>query len=248
MPRLIKGMFSRQLHSRPGAVLAATTLATYMFATSSCFGQLAGSEVQQGDLAQPPDPSNKRILWIIPNYLTYPLLADYKPITPREKFKIATSDSFDRGTVILAGAFAGAGQLSNSSPAFGQGVAGYGRYFGAAYTDLVVGNYMTEAVFPTLLHQDPRYFRRGTGSGLSRLEYAMGQIFWTHTDAGGMQFNYSEIIGNSAGVAISTLYYPDGRDVSRAVSRLGIQIGDDMLSNVLKEFWPDIHRKLPGGR
>jgi hypothetical protein len=252
-------MFSHPLRSRTGSIFPAAMFALATMAVS--FGQapLPAAAIPSDPVPAPqppalqpppeppaPEPSDKRILWIIPNYLTYPLLAKYEPITPKQKFKIATADSFDRGTVILAAAFAGEGQLSHSSPAFGEGIEGYSRYFVAAYADLVIGNYMTEAVFPTLLHQDPRYFRRGTGSGLSRLGYAMGQIFWTHTDSGRMQFNYSEIVGNSVGVAISTSYYPDGRDVSKAVSRLGIQIADDMLSNVLKEFWPDLHRKLPG--
>ena len=72
----------------------------------------------------------------------------------------------------------------------------------------------------------------------------MGQIFWTHADLGGTQFNFSEIVGNSTAVAISTAYYPEGRDVASAVSNLGSQIGVDMASNILKEFWPDLHRKF----
>ena len=102
---------------------------------------------------------------------------------------------------------------------------------------------MSGAVFPTLLHQDPRYFRRGTG-GWSRLGYATGQTFWTHRDSGGTQFNYSEIAGNSAAVAISNAYYADNRTASGAVSRLGMQLGVDMASNILKEFWPDLQRKF----
>jgi hypothetical protein len=70
---------------------------------------------------------------------------------------------------------------------------------------------MTEAVYPSIFHQDPRYFRRQTGSTLSRLGYAVEQIFWTRTDSGRMQFNFSEILGNSSSVAISNLYYPDSR-------------------------------------
>ncbi len=144
----------------------------------------------------------------------------------------------------MAAAFAGESQLTNANRSFGQGAAGYGRYFGAAYGDVVIGDYMTEGVFPTLLHQDPRYFRRGTGSAWSRLGYAMGQIFWTHRDSGGTQFNYSEIIGNSAAVAISTSYYADNRTAADAGSKLGMQLGVDMASNILKEFWPEIERKL----
>ena len=156
----------------------------------------------------------------------------------------AGQDAWDRGTIVLAALFAGESQLTNASPSFGQGAAGYGRYFGTSYADYVIGDYMTEGIYPTLLHQDPRYFRRGTGTGRARLLYAMAQIFWTHKDSGGTQFNYSEVIGNSTAVAISQAYYPDNRTVSDAVSKLGTQIGVDMASNILKEFWPDVARKF----
>jgi hypothetical protein len=199
---------------------------------------------QSNENNNPPAKESKRILWIIPNYRTYPSLQNYEPLATREKFKIATQDSFDRGTVALALLFGGEGQLTNANRSFGQGAAGFARYFGASYGDFVIGDYMTEAVFPTLLHQDPRYFRRGTGSGWSRLGYAMGQIFWTHRDSGRMQFNYSEIIGNSTAVAISNAYYVNNRTASDATSKLGMQLGVDMAANVLKEFWPDLQRKL----
>src|SRR5271154_5443392 len=194
------------------------------------------------------DPSqeqeSKRILGIVPNYRTSPSLDNYEPLTSGEKFKIASQDAFDRGTIVLAAAFGGASQWTNANRAFGQGGAGFGRYWGAAYGDLVIGDYMTEGVFPTLLHQDPRYFRRGTGSGGSRLAYAMGQIFWTHRDSGGMQFNYSEVIGNSTAVAISNAYYANNRTAADATSKLGVQLGVDMAANILKEFWPDVERKF----
>jgi hypothetical protein len=194
--------------------------------------------------AKVPESSHNRILGIIPNYRTFPSLKDYKPLTSKQKFNIATQDAFDRGTFAMAAVFAGQAQLTNGTPSFGQGVTGYARYFGTAFADFAIGDYMTEAIYPTLLHQDPRYFRRGTGSGLSRLGYAVKQIFWTHTDSGGTQFNYSEIAGNSTAVMISNAYYPDNRNASQAVSRLGVQIGIDTAGNILKEFWPDLSRKL----
>jgi len=195
---------------------------------------------------QPPEPSEKRMFGIIPNYRTSPTLANYKPLTAKEKFKMATQDATDRGTFLLSGVSAGIGQWTNANPSFGQGAAGYARYFGTSYGDWAIGDYMTVGVFPTLLHQDPRYFRKGTGSGFSRLAYAVGQIFWTHTDSGGHMFNFSEIGGNASAVAISQAYYPDNRTASDAVGRLGIQIGVDTASNIFKEFYPDLRRKLPG--
>jgi hypothetical protein len=190
------------------------------------------------------EPESKRVLGIIPNYRTSSMGPTYEPLTASEKFKVASEDSFDRGTFALAGFFAGEAQLTNANRSFGQGAAGFGRYYGSAYGDLLIGDFMTEAVFPTLLHQDPRYFRRGTGSTFSRVGYAMRQIFWTHGDSGATRFNYSEIIGNSTAVAISTAYYRDNRDVGDAVSKLGLQLGVDMASNMLKEFWPDLRRKF----
>ncbi|HEY6346130.1 MAG TPA: hypothetical protein VIY49_31975 [Bryobacteraceae bacterium] len=192
----------------------------------------------------PPQPEDKRIFWIIPNYRTSPSLHPYKPLTPEEKFKIATEDSFDRGTVALAVLFGGEAQLTNATPAFSQGVKGYARYLGTSYADFVIGDMMTEAIYPALLRQDPRYFRRGTGTAWSRLASAAGQIFWTHTDSDHAQFNFSEIVGNSTAVAISNVYYPDNRTATNAVSKLGVQLGVDMAANILKEFWPDINRKL----
>lgn len=199
---------------------------------------------QETSTDQTQKQESKRILGIVPNYRTSPSETNYEPLASGEKFKIASEDAFDRGTVALGALFGAEAQLTNANRSFGQGGAGFGRYFGAAYGDLVIGDYMTEGVFPTLLHQDPRYFRRGTGSGWSRLGYSVGQIFWTHRDSGGTQFNYSEIAGNSAAVAISNAYYRDNRDPSDAVSKLGVQLGVDMAANILKEFWPDLQRKF----
>lgn len=165
-------------------------------------------------------------------------------MTPSQKFNIAKQDTFDRGTVSLAAIVAGESQLTNANPSFGQGVQGYAHYFGTTYADFAIGNYMTEGVFPTLLHQDPRYFHRGTGSKFSRLAYSAGQVFLTHGDSGQTEFNFSEIAGNSAAVAISMAYYPNDRDAGDAISKFGFQIGTDMASNILKEFGPDIMRKL----
>lgn len=206
------------------------------------------------DTNKAPDPGttkdqtqygeSKRIFGIVPNYRTDILPNPYKPISVKQKFVIASQDSFDRGTVILAAAFAGEAQLSNDNRAFGQGAAAYGRYFGTAYADLVIGDFMTEAIYPSLLHQDPRYFSRRKGSAWSRLGYAMGQIIVTHGDNGRTQFNFSEVLGNSTAVAISQSYYQDNRDASDAAVKLVTQLGVDAASNVLKEFWPDIKPKM----
>jgi hypothetical protein len=210
----------------------------------SSTGSTNGDSAVSSACGASPAAESKRIFGIVPNYRTTPCLQHYAPISGREKFRIATQDSFDRGTIVLAAAFAGQSQLTNANPSFGQGVAGFARYWSTAYADFVIGDFMTEGIFPTLLHQDPRYFRRARGSGWARLGYSVGQVVWTQNDSGRSGFNYSEVLGNSVAVAISNSYYTDNRDASSAGVKLVSQIGVDAASNVLKEFWPEISNAL----
>jgi catechol 2,3-dioxygenase-like lactoylglutathione lyase family enzyme len=240
----------RALLNRTGLTRAVWTVVftlspVFAFAPQSPDSGVAASSARD-DSEKDPTPAleSKRILWIIPNYRTSPSLKDYKPLAPRDKFKIATEDSIDRGTLALAALFGGQAQLTNSERSFGQGGKGYVRYFATSYGDWAIGNFMTEALYPTLLHQDPRYFRRNVGSGWSRLGYAVAQILRTHSDSGSVQFNFSEIVGNSTAAAISSAYYPASRDAQSAATKLGIQLGVDAASNILKEFWPDLSRKF----
>ena len=192
-----------------------------------------------------PGAEDKRILGIFTNHRTAEESAALPPLTPRGKLAIAWQDTTDRAIFLQSAFIAGIGQATNGNPSFGQGVEGYGKRFGAAYADFCIQNWMTEGLFPTVLHQDPRYFRHRAGSGPSRLAYAMSRLFITRTDSGKHQFNYSEVVGGATFLAISNAYYPDGRSVGNNLGRYALQLGFDAASNVLKEFWPDLRRKLP---
>jgi hypothetical protein len=218
------------------------TIALFVFSLPCLRAQ--GSSEPDSTPSVEQAPPDKRVLGVLPNYRTANATAVYTPITVKQKFTIASKDSFDYPLVALAAAIAGWGQLTNENPSFGQGMAGYGRRVGTSYADQAIGNMMSEAIFPSFLHEDPRYFRRGTGSKWSRTFYAASRVFVTRTDAGNWRFNYSEVLGNATAVAISNSYYPDNRNVAENVEKLGQQIAIDAASQVLKEFWPDLKRKL----
>lgn len=194
--------------------------------------------------AAAPNPQPRHILGIFPNYNTSPCLSPYVPISSKDKYKIASEDAFDPGAFALAALTGGAAQLSNTNRPFGQEASGYGRYFGAAYANHVIGDFLSEGVYPSLLHQDPRYFRRGTGSAGSRAGYAISRVLRTQTDAGGTAFNYSRMFGASSTVAISSLYYARHRDAAGSAVGLSAQLGGAMAANILKEFWPDLSRRF----
>jgi hypothetical protein len=195
--------------------------------------------------AQPVErPGGNRVFGVLPNYRTADASQEGTVLTARQKLHIASQDSFDYPTVILAGAFAGLGQWTGEQPSFGQGLKGYGHRLVTNYADQATGNMLTEGVFPVLLHEDPRYFRRGTGTIMSRAGYALSRVLLTHKDSGGRRFNYSEWLGNASAVAISNAYYPDSRTAAENGTKLLTMVGTDAVSQVLKEFWPDIKHKL----
>lgn len=199
-----------------------------------------------GGAPLPGDPGSgqdKRIFGVLPNYRTADGSLPFEPITAKQKFTIARKDTFDYPSYLLAAVFAGLSQLDNSNASFGQGLKGYVRRYASAVGDQDLGNFMTEAIYPSLLHEDPRYFRKVHGSIGGRLGYAVTRVLVTRTDAGNWRFNTSEFLGNGTVAAIGNWYYPDARGFKGTTQRMGTQIGTDAISGVLKEFWPDIKRK-----
>ncbi len=197
----------------------------------------------KADAEAPPD---KRVLGVLPNYRTINETGTYTPITSRQKMIIALKDSFDYPLVGLAAAYAGLSQLEDSDESFGQGMKGYGQRLWTNYVDQAVGNMFSEGIMPSLLHEDPRYRRIGPtrGSKKYRAGYALSRVMVTRTDSGGTRFNFSEWTGNAIGTALSNTYHPDGRDVTDNVTKLLTAVATDAVSQVLKEFWPDIKHKL----
>jgi len=189
-------------------------------------------------------PEDKRIFGVLPNNRTTENSIPFHKITSRQKMTIAAKDSFDWPVYPTAGLFATLYQLENSNPSFGQGMEGWAKRFGTAYGDQMIGNMMTEGLVPALFHQDPRYFRLGEGTKKSRIWYAVTRIEVARMDSGRNTFNFSEWGGNAAAAAISNAYYPDTRNWNDNLQKLLIACATDTFSNVLKEFWPDVKRKL----
>lgn len=199
--------------------------------------------------ADAPDDStgkqSKRILLIFPNYRAVSADTKLPPLSLREKAWLATQDSFDYSSFVTAGLLAGVADAKKSTPEFGHGGAAFGRYYWHAVADQAVGNYMTEAIFPAVTHEDPRYYTLGHGGPIKRTAYAIKQLLITRTDSGGHSFNFSEIVGNGAGAGISDAYYPgQERTWTKTGQKWITQIALDGAFNILKEFWPDINKHV----
>ena len=213
----------------------------------------APDKSDKGNDAQGKEPdgatsgtSKDRLFFTLPNFLTLENANQVPPLTAGQKYKVVARSSFDYAQYAWYGFLAGISQAENSEPGYGQGAAGYGKRYGAALADGTIENFLTSAVLPSLLRQDPRFFQSGHGGFWHRTGYAMSRVFVTRGDSGNSQANYSEIFGSAISAGISTYsYHPRGdRNVGNAASVWGTQVGYDTLTYVVNEFWPDIRRKL----
>ncbi len=205
--------------------------------------------------------SNDRLFYTLPNFLSIENTAQLPPLTAKQKFGVVARGTFDPVQYPWWAFLSAFSQADNSEPGYGQGWEAYGKRFGTAAADGTIENFMTGAVLPSLLHQDPRFFQSSKGGFTRRTVYAVSRIFVTRTDSGNSQFNYSEVVGSALSASISTYSYhprstyistptnphmfvPSDRTLKNTASVWGSQISYDTITIVVKEFWPDIHRAL----
>jgi hypothetical protein len=215
-------------------------------------GPAAGSQKpgQDQNLQKPGQASSgqskDRLFYALPNFLTMENADKVPPLTVGQKFKLITRSSFDPAQFAWYGLISAVGQAENSEPAYGQGWGAYGKRYATSMADGVIEGYMVSGVLPSVLRQDPRYFVLGKGGFWHRTEYALSRLIITRSDSGNAVFNASEIFGSASAAAISTYGYHPANDKTfgNAASVWGTQVGYDGLAFVVKEFWPDIRRKI----
>lgn len=205
--------------------IAATTTEVQVVVTQT---ELAQEQVKAAE--------HQRVLGILPNfYSSY--IWDAAPLDARQKFDLALHSIADPVEFVGTGVVAGAEQATGTFSGYGQGAEGYAKRYGAAYADDVLGRLIGSAILPSLLHQDPRYFYKGSGSVGSRVYYAVSRALVTRGDDGRTEPNYSRILGSFAAGGLANLYYP------RADRGPGLTLGDGLVSiaghaadNLIREF------------
>lgn len=188
---------------------------------------------------------NHRLFGVLADYTTVETSEQFGTLSAKTKFKLTAKTMTDPVTVSVLAGIALLGQARNTDPTYGQGFSGYDKRFATFYADTGIGTLMTSSVFPTVLHQDPRYFQLGQGGFRRRFLHAAGSIFVAHSDRGVLQFNYSQVVGNAVAAGISNTYHPQSqRTLGNTLNVWGTDTLLNMFCNVAKEFWPDLRRKL----
>jgi hypothetical protein len=218
-----------------------TSQSSQSTSTTGTQGQQSPAQKPEGQATPAPNPQPQRILGIMPNFRAVSAGVIPPPPTPRQAFIIATQNSFDYSSFIFVGITSLLSEAADDHSQLGKGVPGFGRYYWRGFADKTIGNYMVIFALPTVIHQDERYYSKGTGGFWKRMFYSASRVIITPNYHGHPSFNASELFGRGIAQAISLTYYPSQtRTFGGIASKYGYAIGRDALTNAFREFWPDI--------
>jgi Carboxypeptidase regulatory-like domain len=190
---------------------------------------------------------HQRLLGFVPNFYTS-YIWNAAPMTVGQKFRLATRSLFDPVVFLTTGAEAGIEQATDRYTSYGQGAAGYAKRYGADFANEISNRMLSGTAFPSLFHQDPRYFYKGIGSPPSRFLYAVSRTVVTRGDNGSSQPNYSRVLGSFSSGAISNTYRGrKDRGIGLVASTGAFHLAGYAADNLLREFFfRTITSKLPG--
>jgi hypothetical protein len=204
---------------------------------------VAGAQISRAQDATPPpatdqnktvkrdsstQPSGQgRLFGLLPSYGLVAAGSQPPPLTSGQKFKLA-AQYINPYTFVFVAAEAGINQARNHPEDYGQGIEGYGKRYGAGLADGLTDGLFVTGVYPSLFHQDPRYYRLGDGGFSHRAGYAVTRILVGRQDSGRKVFNFSEVLGSFSSAALAVTFYPQSeRDFSDVAQRAGIQFAFD---------------------
>jgi hypothetical protein len=201
----------------------------------------AAQEKSQREVAEEQmKQAKKQRIGILPNF-NASYISNAVPLTAGQKFRLMFSTQKDPATIGFSMFVALIGQAQGSHEDYGGGIGGYGQRFGQNYADTFDGAFWGNAVLPSIWHQDPRYFRLGTGSASHRIFYALStNVRAKHDGTGKWEPNYSNLVGNVISGGISNLYLPSKeRGVGSTFEGAFLVTAEGGVGSMLEEFWPD---------
>jgi hypothetical protein len=182
----------------------------------------------------------QRVLTVIPA-ANVVMRGEAVPLSPGQKTELAIHAAVDPFNVIGAFVLGGVDEVTDSYKGYGWGPAGYFKRAGANLADVSDATMLASAVYPILLHQDPRFFRQGTGTIKSRAKHALLAAFLCRGDDGRPQVNYSNLLGNLTAGAISNAYYPPAqRGAGLTFLNSSIVTVEGSAGTLALEFGPDL--------
>jgi hypothetical protein len=227
--------------SAPAAVPCPARTTTKPVAAPINAGNLQTSATPGIQPASPPCPQPPPTNWY-ERFINGPQV---KPLTPKEKARLAARNVLDPFNALTILAEAGISVGSDAHSAYGPGMSGFGRYVGVSFTQDLTGEFVSTFLIPSIVHQDPHYHRMPNASIPRRVRHAITQIVWTQGDNGKGMVNYADVVGAAIQDEVNNLYVP-GRQTNLPASaaRYSIGLATAPIDNFVSEFLPDVARHI----
>lgn len=196
----------------------------------------------------PTSQSETRVVGVVPAFNVVPF-DTRTPMTSGQKFHLFWRSTLDPFSLVAPAVKSIIYNAAGLNSGFGSGTSAFFKRYGAAIADGASGRFFRNYAYPTLLHEDPRYFRMGAGTKKTRTGYSLTRVFVTRTDAGSNRFNWSKLLGGLTSSGLSNLYYPEqNRGVGFTFAGVGFGYLGEASMNLVKEFWPDLTAKRKSRR
>jgi hypothetical protein len=188
-------------------------------------------------LPEAPLP-HRRVLLLFPGFETVqdPTIP-VAPLQTKQKFEMAYRKTIDPSILIESAGFAGYSQGVSYGPQYGSGWGAYGQRFGYYTMSLAATNFFSDGLLPALLHDDPRFFRKGSGPIASRVWWALRSEAVSFNDKGQETVNVPGMLGFAMSTALSNAITPSQQiTFGGTMERYGIKEGVSFGLNILREF------------
>lgn len=167
----------------------------------------------------------------------------FHPLSAKQKMVFLFHEQFSPQALVPAFISAGYDQLTDDDPRYGVDSGAFGARLGADALRQATMRFFSDGLMPIVLHEDPRYYRKATGSYVDRGVYAAERVFINRHDSGKNGFNYANVTGELLASALTTAYYPDPSLGANVVMETwATSLAGGALNNEFREFLPDAFR------
>ena len=170
---------------------------------------------------------------------------EVKPLTPKEKARLAVKNVLDpfNAITILANAAIAVGSDSHSD--YGPGMHGFAKVVGVSYSEDMTGEFFGTFLIPSIVHQDPHYHRMPHAPIPRRIFHAIAEVGWTQGDNGKGMLNYADIVGFPIDLEIANLYVPGEKtNLPSTAKRYAFGLAIAPTDNFITEFLPDLAKRI----
>ncbi len=177
------------------------------------------------------------------------IAANAARLSAGNKFELFVDNSISLHGLTGAALGAGLSQAAGTPQGFGQGGEAYAKRFGSSMARLASTNFFGTFLLASALHEDPRFFPQREPTFRDAVKYSVERVFVTRNDDGRDVKNWSGLLGPLLSEGLANAYWPDrDRSAAQTLQRYGIDLAVRAGTNMLREYWPVIARRIPAVR